>query len=95
MHELIGFLALLIDFYIWVIIFGAIMSWLLMFGVVNGHNPFVRSIWQAMQAVTEPLLGPIRRLLPNLGSVDISPVVLCFGCIFVRDVLLANIAKAF
>lgn len=94
MHELIGFLALVIDLYIWVIIANVILSWLLAFGVINSYNPFVRSLWQAVRAVTEPLLGPIRRMLPNLGSVDISPIVLWLACVFLKEVVLTNIDKA-
>jgi YggT family protein len=93
MLELLGFISKLIDLYIYVIFFGVIMSWLVAFGVVNGYNPFVRSLIQALNAVTEPLLRPIRRMLPNLGAIDISPVVLIIGCWFVQGVVLPNIAK--
>jgi YggT family protein len=95
MHEFIGFLALVIDLYIWVIIISVIMSWLMAFGVVNPHNPFVRQVWQAVNALTEPLLGPIRRLLPNLSGLDISPIILWLALIFVKEVVLVNLDKAF
>ena len=54
----------------------AILSWLIAFNVINYSNDFVRSIWNGLQAVTEPLLRPIRNIMPNLGAVDISPVIL-------------------
>ena len=66
----------LIDLFIWIIIASAIMSWLIAFNVVNPYNQFVRSLWDLLNALTEPLLRPIRRLLPDLGGIDISPVVL-------------------
>jgi YggT family protein len=93
MIELLRFISYLIDLYIYVIIAGAIMSWLLAFGVINSHNPMVRSIWQMLNALTEPLLKPIRQMLPNMGGVDISPIILILGCVFIQSVILPNIAK--
>lgn len=93
MIELLGFISYLITLYTYVVIAGVILSWLMGFGVVNPSNSFVRTLWEALNALTEPLLGPIRRSLPNLGAVDISPVVLLLGCFFVQSVVLPNIAK--
>ncbi len=93
MLELLGFISYLITLYTYVVIGGVILSWLMGFGVVNPHNQFVRSLYMAIAAVTEPLLGPIRRMLPNLGAIDISPIVLLLGCFFVQSVVLPNIAK--
>ena len=93
MIELLRFISYLIDLYVYVIIAGVILSWLMAFGVVNAQNPMVRSIWQGLNAVTEPLLRPIRSILPNMGSIDISPIVLLLGCTFVQTVVLPNIAK--
>jgi len=95
MIELLGFLSYIVQLYIYVIVAGVILSWLIAFGLINGHNPFVRSLYEALHAVTEPLLGPIRRILPDLGAIDISPVVLILGCIFVQDVVIANLMQAF
>ena len=81
----------LISFFIWVIIAGAVMSWLLAFNVINGYNPVVRTIWNAINAITGPFLRPIRsvmsRLLPNLRGVDLSPMVLIFALLFIRYVI--------
>ncbi|MGQ0673997.1 MAG: YggT family protein [Hyphomicrobium sp.] len=88
MIELLGFLRYLIDLYMWVVIASVILSWLVNFGVVNAYNPFVRSLGQLFSAVTEPLLGPIRRALPSLGAIDISPIVLLVGLVGVRDFLI-------
>ena len=93
MLELLGFISSLITLYIYIIIAGAVMSWLIAFNVVNPYNQFVRSIWQALNALTEPLLRPIRRWMPDLGGIDISPVVLILLCAFVQTVIIPNLAK--
>jgi YggT family protein len=93
MLELLGFISSLITLYIYVIIASAVMSWLIAFNVINPYNSFVRSLWQGLNALTEPLLRPIRRRMPDLGGIDISPVVLILACAFVQTVLLPNVAK--
>jgi len=88
MVPLIGFIVLVIDLYIWVIIASAILSWLIAFNVVNTQNRFVYTIADMLYRVTEPALRPIRSILPNLGGIDISPVILILLLLFVRDVVL-------
>jgi YggT family protein len=88
MAPLIFFLAFLIQLYIYVIIAAAIFSWLFAFDVVNTNNRLVLSIARALYAITEPALRPIRSILPNLGGVDISPIILILILIFLRDVVL-------
>jgi YggT family protein len=73
---ILNFLVQVIQIYVFIILAGVVFSWLMAFGVVNAYNPTVRSIYQAINALTEPVLGPIRRALPDLGAVDISPIVL-------------------
>lgn len=94
MIELLYFISYLITLYTYVVIAAVIISWLMAFGVINAYNPMVRSIWQALNAVTEPVLGPIRNALPNMGGIDISPVVLLLICYFIQSVIIPNIAKA-
>ena len=94
MIELLGFVSYLITLYTYIIIANVIMSWLMAFGVMNAYNPMVRSIWQAINAVTEPLLRPIRNMLPNMGGIDISPIILLLACYFIQSVILPNLAKA-
>ena len=94
MLELLGFISYLITLYTYVVIAVVIVSWLMAFGVINAYNPMVRSIWQGLNAVTEPLLKPIRNALPNMGGLDISPVILLLLCYFIQTVVLPNIAKA-
>jgi YggT family protein len=88
MVPLIGFLVLVIDLYIWVVIAGAILSWLIAFNVVNTSNRFVYSLGEMLYRLTEPALRPIRSIIPNLGGLDISPVILILFLLFIRDVVL-------
>jgi YggT family protein len=94
---LLGFSVYLIQLYIYVIIASVILSWMIGFGVINAYNPFVRSLYEAVNAVTEPLLRPIRRALPDLGAVDISPIILLLACFFLQgfitDVAIPNLVK--
>jgi YggT family protein len=84
MHPIIWLIDTILNIYFWIILATVIMSWLTAFGVVNGANPYVRQIAYALRRLTEPLLGPIRRLLPDLGGIDISPIILLIGLQFVR-----------
>ena len=88
MVPLIGFLVLVIDLYIWVVIASAILSWLVAFNVVNTSNRFVYSVAEMLYRLTEPALRPIRSIIPNLGGIDISPVILILFLLFLRDVVL-------
>lgn len=65
----------LIGLYILVIFVTVIMSWLIGFNVINRHNRAVDAVWRTGNALTEPVMGPVRRMLPNLGGVDISPII--------------------
>ncbi len=64
-----------------------VLNWLISFGVINYHNNFVSMIGEFLFKLTEPVLAPLRRWLPSLGRVDISPFVLILGIYFVRQVL--------
>ncbi len=88
MVPLIGFIAVVINLFIWVVIISAILSWLIAFNVVNTSNRFVYTVADMLYRVTEPALRPIRNFLPNLGGIDISPVILILFLIFLRDVVL-------
>lgn len=84
---ILSFLSYLIGLYVWVIIAGVILSWLMAFGVVNPYNSFVRSLAQALAAVTEPVMRPIRNALPDLGGIDISPLIVILACYFVQGLI--------
>jgi YggT family protein len=94
MLELLQFISYLITLYTYVVIAVVIFSWLMAFGVINAYNPTVRMIYQALNALTEPLLKPIRNVMPEMGGLDISPVILLLACYFIQTVVLPNIAKA-
>ena len=94
MLELLGFISSLITLYIYIIVASAVMSWLIAFNVINPYNQFVRSIWQGLNALTEPVLRPIRRWMPDLGGIDISPMVLIIILWFVQGVLLPVLARS-
>ncbi len=76
---------IVLDLYIWALIVGAILSWLVSFNVVNPYNRFVQVIGDVLTRITEPLLAPIRRILPNMGPMDFSPLVLIFILFFLRS----------
>ena len=88
MIPLINFLVLIIDLFIYVVIAAAVLSWLVAFNVVNRNNRIVYTIGDALYRLTEPALRPIRNVLPDLGGIDISPVVLILLLLFVRNVVL-------
>ncbi len=87
MRALLDVVLLVLHIYSYVIIATAILSWLLAFDVVNFRNDFVRSIWNFLNGLTEPLLRPIRRILPNLGGIDVSPIILLLLLFLVEDVI--------
>lgn len=94
MFALFNLIATVISLYIYVLIASAILSWLIAFNVVNTHNRFVYTVSDFLYRITEPALRPIRRFVPLLGGVDISPVVLILLLIFLRDFLLVDLARA-
>ncbi len=72
----------------WIIIVQAILSWLIAFNVINTYNDMVRMIWESLQKMTEPLYRPIRKIMPDFGALDLSPMVVLLGLIIVDRVLL-------
>ena len=89
MRALFLVIDLALEIYIWIVIAAAIFSWLVAFHVVNTRNQVVGMIGEFLYRITEPVLRPIRNLLPNLGGIDISPVVLFLIIIFIRYVIAA------
>ena len=80
LRPVIEVLSIAIDLYIYVIIAMAILSWLVAFNVVNTQNNFVRNLGNFLYRITEPVMGPIRRILPNFGGIDVSPIVVILAC---------------
>ena len=84
----------IINLYIWVLIINVIMSWLVAFNVLNTSNRFVYSVLDVSQRLTYPPLNFIRRYLPNLGSIDISPIILILGLMFLRNLIFEMFAPS-
>lgn len=82
---IIYFLIPVLNILVLLIFVNVVLSWLVSFNVVNPRNQFVNTIWRATNALTEPVLSPIRRLLPPLGGIDLSPLVLLLLIFFVRE----------
>lgn len=93
MIELLQFISYLLTLYVYILIASAILSWLIAFNVVNPRNQFVAMLGEFLYRITEPVLRPIRNMLPNLGGIDISPIIVILIIIFIQSVVLPNIAK--
>ena len=87
MRALLDVILLALQFYTYLVIGAAILSWLVAFNVVNARNDVVRAIWDFLYRATEPALRPIRRILPNLGGIDVSPIILLLGIFFLQRVI--------
>ena len=94
MLALIQTVVMALDLYWWIIIGSAVFSWLYAFNVVNPRNQFVGAIGNMLFRLTEPALRPIRRFLPDLGGIDISPIILLLLLFFVRQFIVTTIAPA-
>lgn len=84
---LIQIVRIAIDLYIWALIISAILSWLVAFNVVNTSNRFVYVVGDFLWRITEPALRPIRKIMPNLGGIDLSPMLLILGLWFIDGML--------
>ena len=84
---LLHVLILALDVFVWLVIISAILSWLVAFNVLNQRNQFVNTVGTALYRLTEPALRPIRRFLPNLGGIDISPIILILLIYFAQMVV--------
>ncbi|CAM3114576.1 YggT family protein [Sphingomonas antarctica] len=91
MITLIQILMVLLNVVWWIIVVQAVLSWLIAFNVINTSNPTVRSIWQALDRLTEPLYRPIRRILPDFGALDLSPMVVLLLLYILSNIVLPNI----
>ncbi|WP_315761263.1 YggT family protein [Sphingomonas sp. Y38-1Y] len=91
MLTLIDIARILLSVLWWILIVQAILSWLIAFNVINTQNDFVRSVWNGLQVLTEPIYRPIRRVLPDFGALDVSPIVVLV-LIAILDTILARMA---
>lgn len=95
MLVLLQILDLLLWLVMWIIIIQAVLSWLVAFNVINVHNDFVRSVLYALDRMTQPLYRPIRRILPDFGALDLSPMVVLLIIIILRDYLIPAAAASY
>ncbi|MFO7309120.1 MAG: YggT family protein [Pseudomonadota bacterium] len=94
MRAILDVLMVVLDLYTWLVIASAVISWLVAFNVVNTRNDVVRAIWNFLYQVTEPALRPIRSILPNLGGIDVSPIILLLIIFFIQRVIVLYIYPA-
>ena len=73
--------------YLWIIIINALLSWLVAFNILNTQNRFVFSVLDTTYKLTDPILNKIRRFVPTFGSIDISPIILILGLMFLRNLV--------
>jgi len=91
MRAFLDVIMLVLQLYWYVVLAMIIMSWLISFNVVNTRNDFVNQVWRILNALTEPVLRPIRRVLPNFSGLDLSPLVLFLIIIFIQQVIIRYI----
>ena len=87
MYSFLMLIDRIIDIYVWVIILSAVLSWLVAFDIVNMRNRFVYLVGDALNRITEPVYRPIRRFLPDMGGLDLSPLIVILGLWFLRDLM--------
>ena len=94
MHAIIWLINAILSIAWWIVIIQVIMSWLISFNVINLYQPLVRSIWDGLTRLTEPLYRPIRSFLPNMGGLDLSPLIVLLAITFLQILFNRDIAPA-
>jgi len=87
MRALLDVILVALQLYVWLLIAAAVLSWLLAFSVVNPRNQFVSMVGEFLYRITEPVLRPIRNVLPNMGGIDISPVILILLIFLIQRII--------
>ena len=87
MRALLDIILIVLQVYVWILIAAAILSWLIAFGVVNTRNQAVAAVGEFLYRITEPVLRPIRTVLPHLGGIDISPVIVILIIMLIERVI--------
>jgi YggT family protein len=88
MRAILDIILLVLQIYIWLLIAAAVLSWLVAFNVVNTRNQVVAMIGDFLYRITEPVLRPIRNMMPNLGGIDVSPVILILIILLIENVII-------
>jgi YggT family protein len=94
MLALLQIVDLLLSVLMWIIIIQAILSWLVAFNVINTYNDFVRQLLYALDRITEPLYRPVRKIMPDFGALDLSPMVVLLIIYILRNIILPSVAGA-
>ena len=87
MYSVLILIDRIIDIYVWVIILSAVLSWLVAFDIINMRNRFIYLVGDTLNRLTEPVYRPIRRFLPDMGGLDLSPLIVILGLWFLRDLM--------
>ncbi len=87
MQSLLILIDNILNLYVWCIIISAILSWLVAFNVVNTSNRFVYMVGDFLYRITEPVLRPFRKFIPNLGGIDVSPIIVILLIFFIRNLM--------
>ena len=91
MNVILDIIQVLLTVVWWIIVIQAILSWLIAFNVINTYNETVRSIWIALQRMTEPLYRPIRRVLPDFGALDLSPMIVLLIVYILSEIVIPRL----
>lgn len=87
MHSLLMLIDIVLDLYVWCLIIWVVVSWLVSFDIINTRNRFVYLVSDFLYRITEPALRPIRRVIPTLSGIDLSPIILILGIWFIRSLM--------
>ncbi len=88
MRAILDILLIVLNLYWWIVIIAAVLSWLIAFSIINLHNDLVRSIWNGLSQLTEPVFARVRAFLPNLGNVDISPIIVLLAIELIKRIII-------
>ncbi len=93
MYALLATLSMILTLVWWVFLIMIIMSWLINFNVINTRNQFVAQVWRIINAITEPILKPIRRVIPPMGGLDLSPIVVFIIIFFLQNFIARDLPR--
>jgi YggT family protein len=94
MLVIVQILSILLTVAWWIIIIQAVMSWLIAFNVINTYNDFVANVWTALDKMTQPIYRPIRKIMPDFGALDLSPMVVLILILILQSVILPAMLRA-
>jgi len=84
-------LIICLDVFFWIIVAQVVMSWLIAFGVMNLQNPNARKAVEILQKITDPVYKPLRKIIPSIGGIDISPIIIIFAISILKNIIATNL----